>query len=95
MGVLALCACVMCITVSIIIGLQPGNRERLLCAPDGESHGEGIRERGERQRFYFLSNVNCHSVGSTQVTSGNHNMLCYFVGLRMPKLTTTMNVAGL
>lgn len=35
-------------TVHILsIGLQPGNRERLLCAADGESHGESIREGGE------------------------------------------------
>lgn len=35
----------MCIIVPV--GLQSRNRERLLCAPDGESHGEGIREKGE------------------------------------------------
>lgn len=31
-------------------GLQPRNRKRLLCAPDGKSHGEGIREKGEWQK---------------------------------------------
>lgn len=33
--------------IAVSVGLQPGNRNRLLCVPDGESHGEGIRERGE------------------------------------------------
>lgn len=29
------------------VGLQPGNRDGLLRAADGKSHGEGIREGGE------------------------------------------------
>lgn len=42
-----------CITVTwnvfiMSAGLQPGDGERLLCAADGESHGESVRERGER-----------------------------------------------
>lgn len=34
----------------VLAGLQPRNRKRLLCAPDGKSHGEGIREKGEWQK---------------------------------------------
>lgn len=40
------------------LGVQPGNGYRVLCAPDGESHGKGIRERGEWRKSSFLSKVN-------------------------------------
>ena len=39
----------MCIVLFVSSGLQPRNWNRLLCAPDGKSHGESIRERGESQ----------------------------------------------
>jgi len=39
------CSWHVCVIVSV--GLQSGNGYGLLGAPDGESHGEGVRERGE------------------------------------------------
>lgn len=36
-----------CIIVFASVGLQPRDRQRLLCAADGKGHGEGIGQRGE------------------------------------------------
>ncbi len=82
-------------------GLQPGNGDRLLCSPDGESHGEGIRERGERQKSSFPSKVNClwgQRLCPLRVAevarSRNHTTSGYPASLRMAKLILTMKVAS-